>query len=132
MEEKELYEFLNALYDGTENGKISWKEVNDLDLGNILMNNAAYSGIIGGYASLNKKGNKYSIVGKYKMRISFDEDDYYFENYNFLAITNTSFGKPIVFTESDFDQKGVYKLADLYRKAELEVNDVSSILDDWF
>lgn len=133
MEKKELSKFIANLVEKTENEEIEWYSLDIAELSRILKDIANYSAITGGFATLNKKGDKETIVGKFKVKVFFEEDEFYFENYSFLAISSKDdYSKAIVFNENELLSSDLQKLENLYRTVELKVTDVSSIIDDWF
>jgi hypothetical protein len=133
MTEIELSKFIRNLVEKTDEMVIDWAKLEIEELRVVLKDVSNYYSISGGYFSTNKKGTKRSVIGKYKAKVYYEEDQYYYQDYYFLAIANVNdFDTAIIFLEDELRSSDVTKLGKLYRNIELKVNDVSSILDDWF
>ncbi|MBX8944004.1 hypothetical protein [Lysinibacillus sp. K60] len=130
MNSDKVSKFLRKLEEKTENQNIIWEELDIEEIAQILSKLSSYTNIIGAYGTLNSKQRKYSIIGKYKMKVYYEEDIPSIIEYVFFAIADNDFNHSIVFTEDDLDYLDCERISKMYRY--IETSEVPDILDSWF
>lgn len=133
MDKDQITKFIKKLMEKTESNEIVWNELSIQEISQILRKVSGYSSIVGAYETFNQNQRKSSVIGKFKVRVYYEEDAFTNEEYVFLAITDPSdYTNSIVFTEDELSLTDIEKITKLYRSVELKVSNVSSIIDDWF
>ncbi len=130
MNSDKVSKFLRKLEEKTENQDITWEELSIEEIAQTLSKLSSYTNIIGAYGTLNSKQRKYSIIGKYKMKVYYEEDTPSIIEYVFFAIADYDFNNSVVFTEDDLDYLDCDRINKIYRY--LEIKEVPDILDSWF
>lgn len=133
MNDMQIKKFVNKLIDKTNDNEIKWFECDIEELRLILRKVSGYSRIVGGFASESNKHNKVTVIGKYTVNYYYEEDASTERHYVFLAIVeSTDYTNSIVFTEDEMSGETWNKIFEFYRQVELDVNNVSDIMDTWF
>lgn len=133
MDKNKLTGFIKKLLEKTESNEMDWDKLDLQEISQILKKISGYSSIVGAYETHNYNSKKSSVIGKFKVRVYYEEDTYTNEDYVFLAIADPNdYSNSIVFTEDELTMNDIQNLTKLYRSIELNVSNVDSIIDDWF
>lgn len=133
MNKNQLGTFVSKLLDESTEGNLTWSELDIEDITYILKNSSNYSTIVGAFECYNEKQRKSIVVGKYKLRVYYQEEIATNEEYVFLSIADPlEYSSAIVFTEDEFSNKTIEELTKLYRTIELDISNVVDIIDSWF
>lgn len=132
MDSKQITDFIEKLYSKTRSNKIEWEELEIDEIAMILKKlSGTYSSIIGAYYTLNKSKSKISVIGKFRVKVFYDEEHYNNQEYVFLALTNArDYSDSIVISEDELTIADIESVRSIYRN--IEVKDIGTILDDWF
>lgn len=134
FDDLDIKKFLETLSKKTMDSEIVWKKVPRGYYNNLIDRAQTDGHIRDCYFSDSKVGR--IVVGKFRKKVYYEEDQYYNEDEFFITFTNFNYEDPTSILESDDDVSlnTPFSLlaSKLHRLIQINTNDIKNKIENWF